>query len=927
MTPERWRRIEDLYHAARQCQPRDRSAVLEGTDPEVRARVERMLALDSDGQILDNPAAGLLDKLTETVIAAGSQLGPYQIEASLGSGGMGSVYRAVDTRLGRVVAIKIASERYSERFQLEARAISALNHPHICTLYDVGPNYLVMELLEGQTLKERIAAGGFSNLELCAIAIPVTDGLEAAHSRGIVHRDIKPGNIFVTSKGIVKILDFGLAKTVGIPESDPANKEALTESGSTLGTISYMSPEQARGREVDARTDLFSLGVVLYEMATGRRPFTGSSWADISDALLHENPTPPSELNRDLSPELERVIERALEKDREVRYQNGSDLRSDLARAQRRLESGAEPAVRQGTMSAPQRTRRYLLAGLLAVLLLPIVVGTRWLYFAKTPVTNPAEYLQLTNFSDSAVAPSLSPDGRMVTFIRGGAAFLSGGQIYAKTLPNGDAVRLSDDPGPKYAPVFTPDGSRVAYTQWLRTGNSISWDTLTVPVVGGQPARFLPNASGLSWIDDHHVLFSEIKTGIHMGVVTATENRAESREIYFPPQERGMAHYSYLSPDHGSILIVEMNGAGDFEPCRLTPFDGSSPGRRVGPAGICTSAGWSPDGKWMYFSALVGGSQHLWRQRFPDGTPEQITFGPTEQEGIAVAPDGRSLVTSLGILQSAVWIHDAGGNRSISSEGFAHDPQLSADGKRVYYLLRSHSDSSANELYSVDLASGTIDRQLPGVTLTSYQISRDGEEIAYTKGKRGPDSEIWLASVDRRSPPRLVARAGDEVFFGAPGELIFRGVGEKQNFAFRIKEDGSGRRRAFNWTILDIFAVSPDGSWIVGSPSELSPNRLPDTFALPVDGGTPRKICTTLCAPRWSPDGRFFCVTMAGKTLVLPIPPGRQLPDLPATGVNGAKFPGQREIERADVSPGSDPSTYVFTETHLGRNLFRIPLH
>jgi serine/threonine protein kinase/Tol biopolymer transport system component len=927
MTPEQWRQIEELYHAAQARSPAERGALLECSDPEIRFRVERMLALDSSGQMLDRPAAGFLDTGTQSVIASGAQLGPYKIEARIGSGGMGTVYRAVDTRLGRVVAIKIAAERYSERFQFEARAISSLNHPHICTLFDVGPNYFVMELLQGQTLKERIALSRFSNQELCSIAIPVSDALNAAHLRGIVHRDIKPGNIFVTIKGIVKILDFGLAKTVG--ESDPGEKEAFTQTGSAVGTVSYMSPEQARGTDVDARTDLFSLGVVLYEMATGQLPFTGSSWTDVGDALLHQDPRRPSELNPQLSPELERIIERALEKDRNVRYQTAADLHADLVRAQRRLESGAAPAASPGTFRAPRRTGRYLGAGLAFLLLLLIAAGIRWFYSAKTLITNPAEYVQLTSFSDSAVAPSLSPDGRMLTFIRGGKAFMGfmgRGQIYVKALPNGDSVRLSNDPETKYAPVFSPDGTRIAYTQWNTAGNTMSFDTLTVPVVGGQPTLFLPNASSLTWIDSQHVLFSEIKTGVHMGIVTATEYRADSREIYFPPQERGMAHFSYISPDHKSVLIVEMNGSGDFVRCRMTPFDDSSPGRQVGPQGLCSSAAWSPDGKWMYFSAYVGADLHLWRQRFPDGTPEQITFGTTEEEGIAVAPDGRSLVTSLGARQSAIWIHDKSGDRPISSEGYAYNPQFSADGKRVYYVLQNRPESASEDLYSVNLASGTIHRQLPGVAVGPYQISHDGNEIAFNRGVRGAESEIWLAALDRRSPPRLITRNGDQAYFGAPGELIFRELGAKQNFAVRIKEDGSGRQRIFSTPIIDLQAVSPDGSWIIASRTEGS-KRAPDMLALPVDGGPARKICTGYCEPGWSADGRLFFVPIAGKTIVVPIPHGRQLPDLPSSGIEGAKLPGLREIQREGAFPGPDPSTYVYAETRLGRNLYRIPLH
>jgi serine/threonine protein kinase len=358
MTPERWRQIESLYQQAQHRSPAERQALLERTDPEIRSRVERMLALDSDGHILDAPAPGLLDTSTKTGLAAGEQLGPYKIEAPIGAGGMGTVYRAMDTRLDRTVAVKIIHQTFGNRFLREAKAISALNHPHICTLFDVGPNYLVMELLEGQTLKERIASGRFSNRELCSIAIPVSDALEAAHSRGLVHRDIKPGNIFVTSRGVVKILDFGLAKTIGPPESASASQDTLTTPGSTVGTLSYMSPEQARGVEVDARTDLFSFGIVLYEMATGILPFTGAGWAEICDALLNKSPRPATDLNPELAPELGQIIARALEKDRNLRYQTASDLRADLLRVQRRLESGATPVASHGSPAAPQRNSR-----------------------------------------------------------------------------------------------------------------------------------------------------------------------------------------------------------------------------------------------------------------------------------------------------------------------------------------------------------------------------------------------------------------------------------------------------------------------------------------------------------------------------------------------------------------------------------------
>ncbi|MBI4473808.1 MAG: PD40 domain-containing protein [Acidobacteria bacterium] len=264
---------------------------------------------------------------------------------------------------------------------------------------------------------------------------------------------------------------------------------------------------------------------------------------------------------------LYRIILKLVEPDRERRYAAATDVVADLKRLQQAQQS---------------RRRRLVLAPSLAALLL-LAAGLWFFDSPDLPVTSPSEYTQITNFTDSAVAPSLSPDGRMVTFIRGRDAFLSRGQIYVKLLPNGEAVRLTNHAGPKYGPVFTPDGSRIAYTRLIPSNTGLSWDTSTVPVLGGEPSRFLPNASGLTWIGDRQILFAEIKTGLHMGIVTSTENRAERREIYFPANERAMAHYANASPDRQSVLVVEMNGTHHFSiPCRLLPFDGSSAGRPPG---------------------------------------------------------------------------------------------------------------------------------------------------------------------------------------------------------------------------------------------------------------------------------------------------------------------------------------------------------
>src|SRR6266852_5870405 len=281
MNEERFRQIEELYHAARE----DR-AVLDQADPELRGKVEALLAQDaSGGKILDRPAweaaPSLLDRPGNARLTPGAQVGPYKIEAALGAGGMGEVYRAVDTRLKRAVAIKVAKENFGERFEREARAIAALNHPNICTLYDVGPNYLVMELIEGPTLAERIQQGPVPLEEALGIAKQIADALEAAHEKGVVHRDLKPGNVKIKPDGVVKVLDFGLAKMPETPaEAGATVSMGATQAGVILGTAAYMAPEQARGKPVDKRADIWAFGVVLYEMLTGKRLFGGETVSD-----------------------------------------------------------------------------------------------------------------------------------------------------------------------------------------------------------------------------------------------------------------------------------------------------------------------------------------------------------------------------------------------------------------------------------------------------------------------------------------------------------------------------------------------------------------------------------------------------------------------------------------------------------------------
>ena len=936
MTPEQWRQIEELYQAAQNCHPKERAALLECTDPEIRLRVERMLEVESGSGILESGAGSVPADTAETAITPGAQLGPYKIERQVGAGGMGTVYRALDTRLGRVVAIKIAAERYSERFQREARAISTLNHPHICTLYDVGPNYLVMEFLEGSTLAAEIKKAQLA-MESARYGAQIANALAEAHALGIVHRDLKPSNIMLTRHG-VKVLDFGLAKILS--RSKALSEPSITEAGGVMGTPAYMAPEQVEGREPSNVTDLFSLGLVLYEMVAGRLPFPGASLGQMLTSGSQPVIPTASRVRAGIPRDFDGLIGRLLEPDPSKRPQSAEEVAGEL------LAIADRQAVpRSGVRSLAQP--RYAVPAIALVALLGL--AGLWLERraesprSQTPIgNNPASYTQLTSFTDSAVWPTLSPDGRMLAFYRSDKEMFTPDLIWVKLLPNGEPIQLTHDPRQKYNIAFSPDGARIAYTAFHEGDTRFPFETDSVSSLGGESHLMLPNSAGLSWLDDRHLLFSQIKTGVHLGIMTAEPDRSQLREIYFPVRERGMAHYSYPSPDRKWVLLAEMDP--QWHPCRVVPFAGGSQGRPVGPLGApCTSAAWSPDGKWIYVGARVAGRNHLWRERFPDRQPEQITFGSTEESGIAMAPDGRSLITSIFTEQSAVWVHDLRGERELSTEGYAayRPPVFSRDGKRVYYLLRHDSPASPAELWRTNIASGKSEAVLPGVSIQDYDLSPEEQEVVFSTQPAGKPSELWIAALDRSTPPRRIAANGEaNPHFGPNDEIVFRQKDGSAYYVAAMQPDGSGVRRSFPSPVLNVDRISPDRRFLIIDAALPGMTKLnaPAAFALPLAGGPPKWICDGICVVSWSPDGRYFYVETvaesrenpAGQTVAIRVPGGSSYPPVPAAEVlrpeNWARLKGAKIVEHAGIGPGLDPSVYAYVKSSTQANLFRIPL-
>lgn len=947
MDAERWRKIEQVYYAVLEREVSDRPAFLQQAcagNEELRREIEALVARDQQAEsFLQCPVLEMvarawardlptLHKPVNAGLAAGLLIGPYEVICPLGAGGMGEVYRAHDRKLGRDVALKILPQEFARdperlaRFRREARTLASLNDPNIAAIYGLeefdGATCIILELVEGEALR-----GPLPIPKALDYARQVAKALEAAHEKGIVHRDLKPSNVKVTPQGRAKVLDFGLAKAVDMedrvgPSQLSTASGVETVLGQVMGTPSYMSPEQARGQKVDQRTDIWAFGCLLYELLAGQRAFRDERVTETVSAVLESEPDWQA-LPSKTPASIRELLRTCLLKDPDRRL-------CSIAHARRSIEV---------TISRPRR--RWRITAVAAVAMVAVsTVAALWMRGRLRPAER-SRWVQITNFPDSVSQPALSADGRMVAFVRSRDTFAAPGQIYIKMLPGGEAVQLTHDGLGKMSPVFSPDGAQIAYT--AVEGND--WNTWLVSVLNGQPHRWMPNASGLVWFGKQRILFSQKEDSwIHMAIVNAAEDRSGARNVYLPATITGMAHRSYPSPDGQWALVVEMDRTA-WLPCRLVPMDGNTPGHQVGPpGGRCTFAAWSPDGKWMYMSSNVNGSFHTWRQQFPNGRPEQITSGPSEEEGIAISVAGGYFITAVGQRQSSIWLRDTNGERQISVEGYSYDPKFTPDGKKLCYriLHGAMPVGDSSELQIVDLTSGHGEPLLRGLAVRgrlgqAYDISPDGRRIAAIAPDFDGKDRLWVAPLDRSSRPHVIPGVeGDRLAFGPDHEIFFRRREGTSFFVYRVHEDGSGLRKAIEQPLANLNSISPDGQWLIAllpgeTSAPLAAFRLDGGAPIPILGGGIREGHV-----RWSANERILFIWVAtssamsgGVTYAIPLPPGRMFPEIPRGGFQSeadlAKLPGTRVIE-AFAAPGPTSETYAYSREAVQRNLYRIPL-
>jgi serine/threonine protein kinase/Tol biopolymer transport system component len=954
MQPERWQQIDQLFHSALELEPNRRAAFLAqecADDESLRIEVESLLASHEQAHdFIETPASDLAAAILakgQIGLVAGQAVGSYKIVSVLGVGGMGEVYLAKDTRLGRQVALKLLPPQFTinadrlRRFEQEARAVSALNHPNIVTIHEIGRDnssqFIVTEYIEGQTLRQRMEETTISLRLALEVSIQVTSALESSHAAGIVHRDIKPENIMLRADGYVKVLDFGLAKLTEVP-SAASDAEASTrakvqtESGLVMGTATYMSPEQARGLSVDARTDIFSLGVVLYEMIAARAPFEGATISDVVAAILKEEPAPLSQYSPEVPVELEWMMKKALAKDREERYQTIKELQIDLKRLKQELElhaklEGLSPSRRRNRSVATKSTGEAIdisTAGIIRASTAESLVtskrygrntafGPRMIVFAIAAIA----LFSLISFyvGLKQVPPPSQPTFRQLTFRRGaitGARFSPDGNtlIYSAAF-DGKPVELftSHVESPESSSLKLQANTKSANIQSISSTGEMAIllnceldafgchnGTLArVPLVGGTPREIMEHVYEADWGPD----------GQELAVVHA--NDEGQYQLEYP-----IGTVLYKAP--GRIGGIRVSPKGDMVVFIDNPNLGGQSGsvmavNRKGQTSTLSSEwktigglAWSSTGEELWFSAGKKGVNALYAVTLSGR--ERLVFQAPGNVALRDISHGGRVLIQRGIPRSRMIVSNAGSRkeRDLAWFDFSTSADISADGKDLLFY-----------------ESGTAVGSVPFVYLRKMDGSN--EPVRLGQGKPfalSPDGK-WALAVQESSPPQLVLLPtgpgqprllprGDiseyayASWFPDGEQVLFTGLEPGHGLRSYVQDISGGRAQPITEEGIIALLVSPDGKRLVA----WAPDKGPDGkyYLSPIDGtkSTPIPGLEMGEVPiQWSVDGRALYVLGSGDF---------------TTNIYRIDLSSRRRELRTDIVP--DPVGFTFLETPGG---------
>lgn len=922
--PERWQEVKGILYAALEMEPELRASYLDEKcedDNELRREVESLMGAHIEaGGRLESPA---IEIMAETIVdrhhtdLIGATLGNYQVIENLGGGGMGEVYLARDTRLDRKAAVKIlpdsltSNNQTKQRFTQEAKAASALNHPNIITIYEIashnGHDFIAMEYVEGETIRDLLDRGRIETrraVELCAQA---ASGIAAAHEAGIIHRDIKPENLMVTRSSQLKILDFGLAKlieqrshgladshlsTVGFP---PAKEAVVTVPGTILGTVAYMSPEQAEGRPLDSRTDIFSLGVVFYEMITGKRPFGGKSAIDTLHSIINSEPPPVRDLNVQLPVEVEDLLAKSLAKDLTERYQHAGDFELDLRRFKRGMESGSLPSARiqRESSVAPNHISPTwgLAAGAMvlgAILITVLTLQNR--PDASPPPPSAPQTLTKTTLSPLTIdagfegEPTFAPDGQTIAYVSDRTGNF---EIFLRQISGGPDINLTNNPADDMQPSISPDGKQIAFVS-SRSGVSdclcffiygtdqplMGGAIWVMPTFGGSPRKIVDTGTFPSWSPDGGSLIFTKGPWYGQSIYNVSANGGEPQEIDVKLKGGApfLAYPSY-SPDGGHILFeagnkifVVSSGGGDAS----LVVEGKHPV-------------WASDGSSIFYTNVEAGKNYtLWQAPFSIqdrtlvGEPSPLTVGRGRDTQAAVSRDGKFIAFSaLDVsfnLESILF--------DAESARVQNPPSPITSGSDLIYFFSTPANAETAVFDSHRGASSFIwkvDGTSPSVQLTSDpkfadsfpEVSPDGKLIAFNR--RPPDppeapDDVWFIEADGANPRLMIEKAGFVGWLPDGQSFTYFSFNDGQLYLYALSSK-SAKQLTNEEGVYAKGVTSPDGKWVAFM--SIATGNI-DIRAVPIEGGESIEVVATSRQdfhPIFSPSGKWLYFQLDHKNI------------------------------------------------------------